>query len=87
MTTRTTHNPLRAATADRLERMFRRGEAYADECDDIARAIESLVGRYEHVRQLTNVLDRLYWVEGDESIELKHEERVALYVASKVVGR
>lgn len=85
MTTRTTNTYLHAATADRLERMFRMAEAHADERDDITRAIEALSGRGPfHAIYLRKVLERL---EAAEVTALTHEERVSLYVAGRAVGR
>lgn len=83
--TTTTHNPLYAATADRLTLMFTRAEAHQDERDDLTRAIEALSGRGPfHSLYLRKVLERL---EAAEVTTLGYEERVSLYVASKAVGR
>jgi hypothetical protein len=83
--TTTTHNPLYAATADRLTLMFARAEAHADERDDITRGIGALFYRgAKGAAYLHAVLDRL---ETAEVTTLTHEERVSLYVASKAVGR
>jgi len=78
-------DPLRAATAERLERMFRLAVAHADERDDLTRAIEALANIKAlelHTELLRPVLERL---ENAEVTTLTHEERVALYVASKAL--
>lgn len=82
-------DPLRAATAERLERMFRLAEAHADEHADVAMAIEAIdqVGRATAgVSFLSNLLARLAdCANTGDAVALTHEERVALYVASKAL--
>lgn len=83
-------DPLRAATADRLARMFRLAEAHADEQADIALAIEAIgqTGRaYSGLSFLHHLLARLAnCANPDDAIALTHEERVSLYVSSKVLS-
>ena len=93
MTSRTsTLDHHRAAVADRLHLMFKRGEAHADDQRDIAFAIDTVaftkaqlpahtIYLYELFTKLMNCARR------DEAIALSHEERVAVYVAAKALSR
>ena len=81
----------RAAVADRLHLMFKRGEAHADDQRDIAFAIDTIAStgtpimRTVYLRELfTKVLN---CPRRDEAIALTLEERIAVYVAAKTVGR
>ena len=81
----------RAAVADRLHLMFKRGQAYADDQRDIAFAIDTVeftsvnpantIYLYELFTRMMNCARR------DEAIALSHEERVAVYIAAKAVSR
>ena len=92
MTSRTpTLDHHRAAVADRLHLMFKRGVAYADDQRDIAFAIDTVVDAkvvpaytiylYELFTRVMNCARR------DEALPLSHEERVAVYIAAKAVSR
>jgi len=88
------HDPMQymmqAACADRLERMFRRGEAFQDESTDIATALHALSARQTsrnsgiYLQQLIGTL-----TDADTSgpLRLSHEQRVSLYVAAKILRR
>lgn len=82
---------LRAATADRLARMFRLAVAHADEQGDIALAIEAMSQtEREHSGAdfLRILLARLAnCANATDAVALTHEERVSLYVASKLLTR
>mgnify|MGYP007037443715 CR=1 FL=1 len=86
----TTASPLDAATSDRLSRMFRVAMAYTDERDDVARAYYALeqTGRGQNgAAYLMALMTRLSLAADDVPVGIRHEERVSLYVASKVLLR
>ena len=92
MSTRTpTIDHYRAAVADRLHLMFKRGQSYADDQRDIAFAIDT-VADAKVVPAYTIYLYALFTrvmncARRDEAIALSHEERVAVYIAAKAVVR
>lgn len=88
--TTTTASPLDAATSDRLSRMFRVAVAYTDERDDVTRAYYALehTGRGQtNMAYLMALMTRLSLAADDVPVSITHEERVSLYVASKVLLR
>lgn len=75
-----------AATADRLERMFRGTVAYNDEQGDVAAAIDALEGnRREGGFYLRQLITQMFAVGNDTPIPLTHKQRVSLYVAAKML--
>lgn len=88
--TTTTASPLDAATSDRLSRMFRVAVAYTDKRDDVTRAYYALehTGRGQtNMAYLMALMTRLSLAADDVPVSITHEERVSLYVASKVLLR
>ena len=83
-------NIMQAACADRLERMFRRGEAFQDERTDIATALDALsarqTGRNSGV-YLQQLMGTLIEADIENPMRLSHEQRVSLYVAAKILRR
>ena len=82
----------RAAVADRLHLMFKRGVAYADDQRDIAFAIDTVAFTKAQLPAHTIYLYKLFTrvmncPRRDEAIALSHEERIAVYVAAKAVAR
>ncbi len=83
-------NIMQAACADRLERMFRRGEAFHDEHNDVATALDALsarqTGRNSGV-YLQQLMGSLTEAPIENPMRLSHEQRVSLYVAAKILRR
>ena len=70
--------------------MFRIAVIHSDEVADIGRAATALdkTGRAGNGSlYLRNLLDRMSQMSNDDTLRLTHEERVSLYVASKVLIR
>ena len=84
------HNIMQAACADRLERMYIRGEAFQDESTDVATALDALsarqTGRNSGV-YLQQLMGSLNVAPIENPMRLSHEQRVSLYVAAKILRR
>ena len=89
MTTQTIDPLHRAATADRLERLFRLAVAYSDDQGDIALAIDVLTERDTSGGAffLRELIRQMFRAGTDDAIPLTHEMRVSLYVAAKAMTR